>query len=240
MAPQEERDVILDALAHALRLSRSGQWRVELEWTDPCNHMKEKMLTQVDAIARSPSSLLFFECKFTELGGCCSQTRRLPKGAHQGAVQCNGSYTIQTNPVNGEEARCALSGKGIRYWRVIPEVFRYSADTDYEPCPFAGSRFQWMRNLTVCWEVARAKGLSPAFVILYADSTNLPFSAELQSPGWSQFTSALRGEAIAFHVMPYRSFVALARSAVSSAGGNTTLWDDLGAWVDGKIRRVTL
>jgi hypothetical protein len=239
VAPQADRDAIMDALAGSWGLPTGGPWRVELEWVDPVNHLTEKSPTQVDAIATSPSSLICFECKFTERGGRCSQTRRLPSGTHMGAVQCNGNYTRQTNPLNGKQSRCALSGKGIRYWEIIPEVFGYGADADHEPCPFAGCWLQWMRNLTLCWEVACHEGLKPPVAIVYADSCKLQFPAELRSPGWSQFMSALRQEAIVFRSMPYRSLIALARQAVADAGGDTALWDSLDAWVDGKIRRVT-
>jgi len=44
-------------------------------------------------------------------------------GAQAGVRQCNGNYEMQTNPVNEEKARCALTGKGIRYWELIPGVY---------------------------------------------------------------------------------------------------------------------
>ncbi len=51
--------------------------------------------------------------------------------------QCNGNYELQINPrENKAESRCALSGKGILYWDVIPEVFRYDVAVDQAPRAF--------------------------------------------------------------------------------------------------------
>jgi hypothetical protein len=62
------------------------------------------------------------------------------EGAHIGKRQCDGMYRSQTNPVNGKTSRCALSGKGMRYWDVIPKLFDYDAQVDHidTACPFKG------------------------------------------------------------------------------------------------------
>ena len=241
MAKQDERDLVLAAVTRFLRLPEGVPWDVDLEWMDRANRLKEtRAKTQIDAVARSPKSLLFFECKFTETdGGTCSQTTPLRKGDHKGKVQCNGSYSYQTNPVNGEKGSCALTGKGIRYWDVIPSIFHFNPKASYADCPFAGPWFQWMRNLTLCCEIAHDEQLKPAFVITYADSPKLAFPAQLQSMEWEKFTAALRPEAITFTTMSFQSLIELARTALAAAGRDPMLWNDLRGWVDQKIKAVT-
>ncbi|MFT5327332.1 MAG: hypothetical protein ACI8P0_005221 [Planctomycetaceae bacterium] len=128
---QSDRDVILNDVAEQLGLTSGGPWIVELEWEDADNLLNENARTQVDAVARSPQAIIFFECKFTETdGGSCSQPSAISSGANEGIRQCNGNYESQLNPVNGIESRCALSGKGIRYWDVIPSVVGVDATVD--------------------------------------------------------------------------------------------------------------
>jgi hypothetical protein len=237
MAGQDVRDLVMDAVARFLGLPEGGSCDVDLEWTDQTNRIKETRLkTQIDAVARSPRVLIFFECKFTEKdGGACSQTIPLGKGAQEGEVQCNGSYSLQTNPVNGEKARCALTGKGIRYWDVIPNVFHLDPKGDYEKGPFVGPWLQWMRNLTLCWEIAHDEHLEPAVVITYADSPTLAFPAHLRSAEWEKFTAILRPDAVTFSTISYQSLIEHARIAVAAAGSDPRLWVDLRDWVDRKI-----
>jgi hypothetical protein len=64
-----ERDLILDRLAIELDLPPGGPWKVELEWTDPANSLRERKRTQVDAAAFGSRAAILFECKFTEPGG---------------------------------------------------------------------------------------------------------------------------------------------------------------------------
>jgi len=240
VAAQGERDAILSAIAHDLGLPEGGPWRVELEWLDPENRLREKRRTQVDAIAWGRDAVIFFECKFSERdGGECSQPNPLHGGAHDGIVQCDGRYRMQTNPVNGQQSRCALAGKGIRYWEVIPQVFRFGAEDVHDPCPFHGPWFQWMRNLTLCHEIARTEGLQLAFVIAYADAPHLPFAQRLNSDAWSTLVSALQPSAVAFRTIPFQSLVRQAEKCAQAAGARTDVWADLARWVDEKINKVS-
>jgi hypothetical protein len=231
----DQRDVVLDRLAAELALPTGGPWQVSLEWHDPHNYLKERQPTWVDAVAESPRSLIFFECKFTESdGGSCSQTQPLKTGPHKGLVQCNGSYMWQVNPATGREARCTLTDKGIRYWEVIPRVFDY-ADESYFECPFRGAWFQWMRNLTVCAEYARQRNLRPAFVVVYADAPSLPMARRVQSPEWQRLVGRLQSDQIAFQAIAFQTLTALAQAADPA----NSLWAQLADWVRGKIERVT-
>ena len=230
-----DRDVAMDAVAAELGLEPGGGWKIELERCVRRDLLNEKRQTQVDAVARSPRNLIFFECKFTEPeGGSCSQTRPLDNGKHKGMKQCNGTYEEQHNPVNGSWSRCALTGKGIRYWNLVPEVFKLEADRDHRPCPFSGSWFQWMRNLVACRAEARVEGLHPAFVVVFADGPGLPM-AEFD---WGKFSATLRKDVVRFHVLAFQRLTALAQSAVQESGGDARLWKSLAEWVERKIDRV--
>ena len=144
---QRDKDCVLNAVARRVGVPEGGPWAIELEWVDEHNLLKEtRKKTQVDAFACSPYAVILFEGKFKERdGGTCSQVRRLPTGQ----IQCNGNYENQFNPVEQCASRCSLTGKGIRYWDIIPKIFHLDSEVDYSPCPFSGSRYQWMRNMVL-------------------------------------------------------------------------------------------
>lgn len=231
-----QRDAILNALASRLGLPAGHDWRIELEYLDNTNLLKELRLTQVDAAAFSSTSLIFFECKFTETdGGSCRQPLALSSGAHKGCVQCSGKYVLQTNPVNQKEARCALTGKGIRYWEYIPKVFQIQNDVDQAPCPFRDSWYQWMRNLTNCYALAEASGRKPAFVVVYADSPALPMPQLIQSARWQDLTGLVRQENILFKTLSYQKLIEIAGQSDPTSA---PVWEALQEWVTGKIERA--
>jgi len=125
-ALEAERNAILEHLSARINLPEAGPWQIYLEWEDDRNRLREsRKRSQVDSVAKSRSATILFECKFGETdGGACSQTLLVRGGLHAGMKQCNGNYEMQENPVNGTSARCALTGKGIKYWELIPSVFR--------------------------------------------------------------------------------------------------------------------
>ncbi|MBP7691918.1 MAG: hypothetical protein KA764_08375 [Anaerolineales bacterium] len=229
------RDAVLDRWAGALGVPAGGPWAVQLEWHDPDNHLGEQQPTWVDAVAQSPHALIFFEGKFTESdGGRCSQTQPLRTGPHRGRRQCDGRYMFQVNPATGQEARCALTAKGLRYWDEIPRVFDYDAGQSYFECPFAGPWFQWMRNLTVCHAAARATRRAPAFVLAYADGPGLPMAARVRGPEWARLQDRLQPGAITLRALAYQTLIQLAETA----DPDNPVWPALGAWVQGKIDTV--
>lgn len=238
-AAQAERDRILAAIARKVGVPGDGPWAIDLEWCDPDNVMKEKRKTQVDAIARSPHAQVLFECKFTEPdGGPCSQKDPLQRGAHKGTIQCNGNYEPQGNTANGRHARCALTGKSIRYWEVIPDVFRYEAGVSYIPCPFSGPWFQWMRNLTVAFETGRASGRKSAFVVAYADAPGLPMADQIHSAEWQRFCGALAPEALPLKPISVQDIAATGVKATAAAGLDAAKWRELSGWLDRRISGV--
>ena len=159
----------------------------------------ERRPTQVDVLLQNKTSAVLLECKFTEAGGGpCSQTEPLSSGRHKGLIQCDGNYREQINPVNNKTARCALSGKGIRYWKYIPACFDLDRDRDYEPCPFAGPAYQYMRNVLAAARWARRhKKTHAAFGLVNVAGEPFPMSSEVTDPQgeWGQFVARLRPDA---------------------------------------------
>jgi hypothetical protein len=240
-AKPEDADRALDALAGSVGLPTGGPWTVGLEWRDAENRLKEtRAQTQVDAVAFSTRAVILFECKFTESdGGSCSQVGTLGKGSNQGKVQCDGNYRLQANPVNKQRARCALTGKGIRYWELIPKVLGFDADRDHAPCPFAGPSFQWMRNLALCLETATAKSCRGAVVVVYADSPQLVFPAHLRGQAWGDFVSRVRHDAVQLSSLSYQALVERSRIAIAKGGGDEKTWQRLQGWVSTRIATVS-
>lgn len=231
---EPERDAVLDGIAQRFGLPAGGPWTIELEWTDPANRLRETgAQSQIDAIARSPHTVIFFECKFTERdGGTCSQTQ--PK---RGQAQCSGNYEAQVNPINGKAGKCALTEKGIRYWELAPEVFTVDPTRDYQPCPFRGPWYQWMRNLVLCAQYGKDEGLKPAFLVVFADRPGLPMADKVHTSEWQGLRNALKPNQIVFEAVSYQSLIAQAQTAVGEAG---VRYQDLEAWVSRKIAQVPL
>ena len=226
-----QRDSILDALAKILGLPTGGPWTITLEWVARASLLNEPRPTQVDVYAENPWSVILFECKFTEQdGGACSQTVK-----RKDSIPCNGNYVQQINHDNDMTSRCALSGKGIQYWDIIPKVFHFDVQTDYQPCPFAGPAYLWMRNLVVAYKVARQKNKQPAVVIVYADSPDLPMAQKVRSPEWTEFTQTVRQDNVPLHVLSYQEILTLVQHTTRHGQGDQSIWMDLDEWVNRKI-----
>jgi hypothetical protein len=238
-----DRDTILDALAQNIGLPTGGPWTLTLEWTARPTLFNEPRPTQVDVYAESPHSVILCECKFTEQdGGACSQTVK-----RNDSFPCNGNYVASIlsppsfPPVvsgNPSSLRCALSGKGIQYWDIIPKVFHLDAEADYQPCPFAGPAYQWMRNLVVAYKVARQKNKQPAVVIVYADSPGLPMAQKVRSNEWKQFTRTIKQNQVPLHLCSYQEILTLAQETIRQGSGDQPVWEELDRWVKRKISTV--
>jgi hypothetical protein len=230
LSQSPQRDGILNALLTGLGLQAGSDWQVQLEWRDPARRLWEPTRTQVDALARSDRHLVFFECKFTESdAGRCGQT-----GSSGGGVRCDGNYHPQVDAASGTRYHCALTAKGIRYWDVIPRLFAYDRHGAYEPCPFAGPWYQWMRNMVLCSEVAATEGLQPVFVVAYADAPHLPVAKMIRSRAWGEFMAQVRQDAMAVRTLSMQSMVLTAQAAVAGSA-ETQTWRELDAWVQAKV-----
>jgi len=227
----DEKDRILAALARRCGVPDEGPWIVKLEWVDPANFLGEPTPTHVDAVAFGKSAILLTECKFTEAGGACSQPNPILKGPHRGLRQCNGDYALQTNPINGKTGRCALTGKGVRYWEMIPEIFGLAPETDYSPCPFRGENYQWMRNVLLAHRLATARKVSGAVLAVFADGESFVTSRKAHS-GALGFQAA-SGKKFIFPIS-YQSIISLARLT----SDHPKEWVDLEKWIERKITTV--
>lgn len=242
LAVHYSRQVLVDQMVQEMfgwELSEDDVWQVDLEVNVPRGLLGERRRTQADVLLQNKTSVVFLECKFTEVGGGpCSQPQPRPSGKHAGLYQCNGNYKMQTNCINGREARCALSAKGIRYWEYIPEYLNWASDQDYEPCPFAGPAYQYMRNAlaAACW-VNRHKLNRAAFGLVYVDGVQFPMSGEVVDPAseWSQFVRHLRPSSLlTVRAISYQSLL----KAWHSCLPHDTVLTELTDWFYGKIRSI--
>ena len=83
------------------------------------------------------------ECKLTETEiGTCSRPRMRRNEPNYDAEFCDGRYCRQRNRTE----RCSLTQIGVKYWRYIPEFFKWDPSVDYDPCPL-NSTYQLVRNV---------------------------------------------------------------------------------------------
>ncbi len=211
-----EKQALIDDMVRVMfgwELSLRAEWMVSLEVNMPKGLLGERRPTQADVLIENETSVVFLECKFTESGGGpCSQPNPRSSGKNKGIRQCDGNYRMQTNPISGKEARCALSGKGIRYWKYIPQYFDWANDKDHDPCPFAGPAYQYMRNAlaAACW-ARRHKLRRAAFGLIYVAGEQFPMSREVAVPDseWNEFVRHLQpGTLLNVNATPYQSLLA--------------------------------
>lgn len=219
----QARDAILAALARELDLPDQGPWSLHLEWQDQRNGLAEPRPTQVDAFAEGSAAMMLFECKFTEAGGACSQINP----DRRGVVACTGAYRLQTNPQNDKEARCALTGKGVKYWDYVADVYGLDPNGDLDPCPFAFDAYQWMRNVVLAESLSRATGKSVRVAAAYVDEEC--FQTALKAKSGPLGVKTLRPEQ-AVRPLSYQRIIEIAAAASPSP-----VWANLSAWMERKI-----
>ena len=227
------RDDIVLAWTQHLGLNFAGPWTVELEALVPKAILREPTSTQIDVLARGSSGLIAFECKFTEPdGGACSQPRQIVAGSNAGKRQCTGHYVQQENPVNGLSSRCALTGKGIRYWSLVPDVMNIDPFENHTPCPFSGGWYQWMRNLVSAAALGRQAGVRSAFVVVYADGP-FPMAQKINNPAWSDLLRTVEGREVPLRAVSYQELLQVARGAARELDACTL--DELTRWIERKL-----
>jgi hypothetical protein len=221
-----DRDTILNNLASKLNLPASDTWEINLEWTDEKNLLKEHRKSQIDAVAFGKKTVIFFECKFTENdSGKCSQPDR---------NDCNGNYELQINPNSSKHtfSYCSLTGKKIRYWKIIPTLFKYDVDVVNRPCPFKGSWYQWMRNIVLCHVIAKQRFADPKFLILYADAKGLSMAEKIKNGYFQSFLSKLKDPKI----VQFLTYQDLTKLALDSSCADKDKFIQLESWISNKIQ----
>lgn len=230
------RDAIVNAWMADLGLAFTAPWKLDVEVLVPRTLLGEPRPTQVDAVATGFNGLVLFECKFTEPdGGCCSQRIPIRNGPNRGARQCDGTFANQINPVSGVHSRCALSGKGIKYWELIPDVLDVDPTRDYWPCPFAGGWYQWMRNLVAARAIGRARGLPSAFVVTYTDGP-FPMARKVTTDDWAQLNALAEGRAVPLRATSYQRLQTVSMSAASAH--DQPVLAELRTWIERKATAV--
>ena len=209
--------------------TEAEEWNIELEYTD-CALLNEPTSTQIDVFLQSPQKVIFVESKFTEKrGGSCSQP---PK-------QCNRNYQLQINQNNGIRSKCALTGKGIRYWDVIEEVINYKKNADYIPCPFKGMEYQWMR--TICFAKAYSDMLGKipyATYLFYYDSNKCPISGLV---GKGNYLGTLKGhlKRREFEAKSYNNCIRQCIEFLKTKDEKEmNVWEELEQWLREKEERL--
>ena len=164
-------------------------WAVpQLELEYEVNYLDEPRPTSVDALFDGQYRVAV-ECKLSESEvGSCSRPRLGPSDSNFESDHCDGTYTHQ----RGRRDRCALTERGIAYWRYIPKLLAWPADADLQPCPLRAT-YQLVRNiLAAC---VRPNGdLDPAaHAVLLYDARNPGFAEGGKGYlAWQTVRSALK------------------------------------------------
>jgi hypothetical protein len=154
--------------------SSAGERRLELEVE--ADHLNEPRPTSKDVgfIGLNPVTV---ECKLTEKGvGTCSR----PDLPSSDPDHCDGSYTRQS----GRCERCPLTERGIRYWELVPLLFRIDPALDHFVCPLRAD-YQLVRNLLATCVSPEGEVLPHARVVLLYDERNPAFRPG--GDGWNSY-----------------------------------------------------
>jgi len=127
--------------------------------------------TSIDAFF-SGNYQIAIECKLTENDiGICSRPKLGEKNSNYEKDHCDGSYSFQKR----RKERCSLTTRGVLYWQYIPQLFKYSNDTDYRPCPIYRN-YQLVRNiLAACMQPDGTFSPNKGHVVLIYDQRNPAF-----------------------------------------------------------------
>jgi hypothetical protein len=237
IARLESRHRIMNAWCRHLDLTTDDTWELEAEHLLDKRLLGEPRSSQLDAVGWGSKNLIVWEAKFTEQdGGGCSQIQPLRKGPNAGLVQCNGRYELQVNPVSNREARCALTGKGVKYWSHLPALLDLDANVDHDPCPIKGGTYQWARNLLAASALGEAHGLTPAFVLVHAGE-GFPMATHLSGRGsWNAIVMMAEASKFPLRVATY--FELLGIAVESCATDDRPTVSALANWIDNKITGV--
>ena len=173
----------------------SGVVRPRYSWAAPqleleyhVDYLGEPRPTSVDVMFDGDYRVAV-ECKLSEPEvGSCSRPGLGPSDSNFESDHCDGTYTHQ----RGRRDRCALTERGIAYWRYIPKLLTWPADADMQPCPLRAT-YQLVRNiLAAC---VRPNGdLDPAaHAVLLYDARNPGFAEGGKGYlAWQTVRSALK------------------------------------------------
>lgn len=130
------------------------------------------------------------ECKLAELEvGTCSMPKLKPYASNYNQDYCDGRYAVQC----GRIERCSLSSRGVKYWQYIPQLFNWSEDIDYDPCPLYGT-YQLVRNiLAACVREDGKLYPEKGHAVLLYDARNPAFQPDGKGmAAWENVRAALK------------------------------------------------
>lgn len=145
--------------------------------------------TSLDVLIDGPQRIAV-EVKFAETGfGRCSRPSLKPGDRTYLRDFCDGSYSVQRS----RQTRCALTERGILYWRFVPHLFTWSAADDCRPCPL-DCTYQLIRNvLAVCVGDDGVVDPGRGHVLVVYDNRNPAFQpGGAGDAAWIVATGALR------------------------------------------------
>lgn len=211
------------------------EWDIKFEYPDRCL-MSEKRPTQIDVKIESDTCAIIIESKFAENNsGKCSQLKKTKKNL----IQCNGNYEDQINPVYNIKSKCALSGKGIRYWDYISSTTAFDKNESHKPCPFRNREFQWMRNICFAEAYARQYKIITECYLVYYKSDKCPISKQVDN---NTYLGSLKGNLRnqqTFKPISYNDLLSkIITSIVLKDSKESQIWVDLQNWMIGKEKKI--
>ena len=130
----------------------------------------EPRSTSLDALVTGKYPVAI-ECKLMESEvGSCSRPRLTKRDSNYEKDFCDGTYTVQ----RGRKTRCSLTEIGVKYWKHVPRVFKWPADSDLEPCPLRAN-YQLVRNLLAVSVPSDSIPSGAGHVVLVYDERNPAF-----------------------------------------------------------------
>lgn len=212
----------------------NDDWEIKYEYVDK-SILSEKRPTQIDVIVESETCAIIIESKFTEQdGGGCSQTNK----TKQGFYQCNGKYEEQINPINNIKSKCALTGKGIKYWDYIDILTDFRKGKSYNPCPFNGGEYQWMRNICFAEAYANIKHKKNECFLVYYKSEKCSISKKVDN---KIYLGKLKGKIKnpkSFLPISYNQLLEKAILYLDCDIGERQVWVDLQKWIKDKEMKI--
>lgn len=227
------KDKIINEICKIISLNTDKEWQVQLEYEPEENILNETKSSQIDVRISSDNTEIIIECKFTEKeAGRCSQTKKLSKGANVGKTQCNGNYEMQINPVNNIESKCCLTGKGIKYWDYINNIYDIDTAKDYHPCPFNSSNYQLMRNFCIV-EDNRLHNKNSKFLIVYVDSDKLQISESINT---DTIFGNFKPKQDYYSFLSYQKIINIGLEVSKNDSNDNQIWRDLLIHFNNKIK----
>lgn len=224
----ESKDEIINKVFN----TKDYNWNVDFEFTNK-DLLNESTSTQIDVLLESEKYIITIECKFTESdGGNCSQTSKDEK---TNLPQCNGNYEIQVNPKNNIESYCVLTGKGIKYWDYISEIYGIDKNVPLLPCPFKGGQYQWMRNICFSTALGKKNNKKSQSFICYADFDFCSIKRKMDA-GYLDVINSKVKTSYQIKAITYQNLIEQAIMLTNDSEKQS--WIELKEWVENKGKKA--